>query len=50
MFEKFRNRFLENYDKCPSHYLSVPALSWDAMFNMNNDLIPDVSCTFFWKR
>ena len=31
VFEKFRNRCLENYCSCPNHYLSTPALSWDAM-------------------
>ena len=25
---------LKGYGLCPSHYLSVPALSWDAMLNM----------------
>ena len=32
-FEKFRNSSLKNYGLCPSHYLSTPALSWDAMLN-----------------
>ena len=34
VFEKFRNNSLKNYRLCPSHYLSVPALSLDAMLNM----------------
>ena len=34
VFEKFRNKSLKNYTLCPSHYLSAPALSWDAMLNM----------------
>ena len=34
VFEKFRNSRLKNYGSCPSHYLSVQALSWDAMLNM----------------
>ena len=34
MFEKFRNNSLNNYGLCPSHYLSAPALNWDAMLNM----------------
>ena len=34
VFEKFRNSSLKNYVLCPSHYLSAPALSWDAMLNM----------------
>ena len=33
VFEKFRNNSIKNYGLCPSHYLNVPALSWDAMFN-----------------
>ena len=31
VFEKFRNNSFKNYGLCPSHYLSAPALSWDAM-------------------
>ena len=31
VFEKVRNDSLENYGFFPSHYLSAPALSWDAM-------------------
>ena len=34
MFEKFTNNSLKNYGLCPSHYLSTPALSWDAMLIM----------------
>ena len=34
VFENFRNGYLKNYGLCPSHYLSTPALSWDAMLNM----------------
>ena len=34
VFEKFRNNSLKNYGLCPSHYLSAPALSWNAMPNM----------------
>ena len=34
IFEKFTNNNLENYGLCPSHFLSAPALSWDAMLNM----------------
>ena len=26
VFEKFRNRCLENYNFCPCHYLRAPAL------------------------
>ena len=28
------NNSLKNYGSCPSHYLSAPALSWNAMLNM----------------
>ena len=34
VFEKFRNNRLKNYGLYPSHYLSVPGLSWDAMLKM----------------
>ena len=34
VFEKFRNKCLENYGMCPSHYLSTPALSWSAILHM----------------
>ena len=41
VFEKFRNNSLKNYGLCPSHYLSAPALSWNAMLNMTKfELIP----------
>ena len=34
LFEKFGNNNLKNYGLCPSHYLSAPSLSWDAMIKM----------------
>ena len=34
VFEKFRNNSLKNYGLYPSHYLSAPGLSWDAMFKI----------------
>ena len=34
VFKKFRNDSLKNYGFCPSHYLSAPRLSWDAMLKM----------------
>ena len=34
VFGKFRNNSLKNYGLCPSHYLSAPALTWNAMLNM----------------
>ena len=36
VFEKFGNSCLKNYGLCPSHYLSVPALGWDAFLNMTD--------------
>ena len=33
VFEKCSNNSIKNYG-CPNHYLSAPALSWDAMLNM----------------
>ena len=50
VFEKFRNNNLNNYGLCPSHYLSAPALNWDAMFDMTNfklKLIPDPGMYIF---
>ena len=44
IFQKFKNNSFKNYDLCPSHYLSAPALSWYAMLNMTKvelELIPD---------
>ena len=44
VFEKFRNRCLKSYGLCPSHYLSAPALSWDAILSVTKvevDLISD---------
>ena len=34
VFENIKSNSLKNYGLCPSHYLSTPALSWDAMLNM----------------
>ena len=31
VFEKYRNNSIQNYVLYPSHYLSAPTLSWDAM-------------------
>ena len=32
--QKFRNNSSKDYVLCPSHYLSAPGLSWDAMLKM----------------
>ena len=52
LFEKFRNNSLKNYGLCPSHYLSVPGLSCDAMFKMTKiwlELIPDLDMYIFFE-
>ena len=53
VFEKFRNNSFKNYGLCPSHYLSVPSLSWDAMLNLTKvelELIPDPDMYIFFDK
>ena len=53
VFEKFRKNNLKNYGLCPSHYLSVPASSWDAMLNMRKvklELISDPDMYIFFEK
>ena len=53
VFEKFRNNSLKNYRLCPSHFLSAPGLSWDAMLKMtviNLELIPDPGMHIFLEK
>ena len=53
VFEKSRNNSLENYGLCPSHYLSAPGLSWDAMLKMTRielELIPDPNMFIFFEK
>ena len=51
VFEKFRSNSLKNYGLCPSHYLSAPALSWDAMHYMTKvELIPDPDIYIFFEN
>ena len=53
VFEKIRNNSLKNYGLCPSHYLSAPALRWDAMLNMTNiklELISDPDMYIFLEK
>ena len=53
VFEKFRNNNLKNYGLCLSHYLSTPALSWDAIPNMTKvelELIPDPDMYIFLEK
>ena len=54
VFEKFRNNSFKNYGLCPSHYLSAPGLSWDALLKMTEIKVefisdPDMHI-FFYKR
>ena len=35
MLENFRNSSLRYYGLLPSHYLTVPDLSWDSILNMS---------------
>ena len=53
IFEKFRNNSLKNHGLCPNHYLSAPALSWDAMFNMTKikfEIISDPDMYIFFEE
>ena len=53
LFEKFRNNSLKNYGLCPSHYLSAPGVSWDAMLKMTEsklELIPDPDMYIFFEK
>ena len=53
VFENFRNNNLKNYRLCPSHYLSAPGLSWDAMLKMTKselDLFQILACIHFLRK
>ena len=53
VFEKFRNNSLKNYGLYPSHYLSAPSLSWDAMVKMTKielQFIPDPDMDIFFEK
>ena len=54
LFEKFKNNILKNYRPYPSHYLSAPGLSWDAMLKkakITFELITDsVICIYSLKK
>ena len=53
MFEKFKNNSLKSYGLCPSHYLSTPGLSWDAMLEMTKielELILGPDMYMFFKK
>ena len=52
VFKKFRSDSLKNYGLCPSHYMSAPALSWDAMLNIKKiklELISDPDMYIFFE-
>ena len=51
VLENFRNKNLKN--KCPSHYLRGPGLSWDAMLKMKKiglEFIPDTNMHIFFEK
>ena len=53
VFEKFRHKSFKNYGLCPSHYLSAPAVSWNAMFNTRKvelKLVPDPDMYMFFEK
>ena len=50
MFEKFRNNCLKNDRLSPSHYLSAPGLSWDAMMKIELELIPGSDMYIFFEK
>ena len=53
VFEKVRNNSLKNSRLSPSHYLSAPARSWDAMLNMKKvelELSPDPDMYIFFDK
>ena len=53
VFEKFRNNSLKNYGLCPSHYLSAPVLTWDAMLNMTKvelELVLDLDMYILFEK
>ena len=50
VFEKFRNDSLKSYALCPSHYLSAPGLSWDAMLKMKKLSVNLFQILHFMKK
>ena len=49
VFEKFKNNILKNYGLRPSHYLSTPGLSWDAMLKMTKIKLELITDTDMYK-
>ena len=53
VFDKYRKIIPKNYGLYPSHYLSAPSLSWDAMLKMTKielKLIPDPDMYIFFHK
>ena len=53
LFQKFRYNSINNYGLCPSHYLSGPGLTWDAMLKMTKiklELISDPDRYIFFEK
>ena len=53
VLEELRNNSLNNYELCPSHYLSAPSLSWHTMLKMTKvvlELIPDPDMYIFFEK
>ena len=53
VFENFRNNILRSYELYPSHYLSAPGLSWDAILKMTKvklELIIDPDMYIFFEK
>ena len=53
VFEKSRNNRLKNYGLCPSHYLSIPGLSWDEVLKMTKiklELITGPDMLIFFEK
>ena len=51
--KKVRNNRLKNYGLCPSHYLSKPGSSWDAMLKMTKvklEFIIDPDMYIFFEK
>ena len=53
VFQKLINHNLKIYELCPSHYLSTPGLSWNAMLKMAKaklKLITDLEMYIFFEK
>ena len=51
--KKIRNNSLKNYGLCTSHYLSGPALSWNAMHHVQKvgrKVISDADMYLFFEK